>query len=62
MKKEELIVYELPSISEYISIEFLQNMIARYTARKVNRKWSRYEKRKDRELFLSDYEKKHGRN
>lgn len=45
MKPEELIKYELPTIAEFVSIGWLQNIIAWYYAKKINRKWARYQKR-----------------
>jgi hypothetical protein len=53
MEKEELLKYELPSYSEYISNPFLQEIVARMCARRINRKLRIYEKRKARELFFS---------
>lgn len=54
MNKEELIQYELPGIAEYISIDWLQTIIARYSSWKINRKLRRYYKRKDREKYIRD--------
>lgn len=55
MNEEELLKYELPSISEYISIGWMQEIIARLTANRINRKLRRYKKRKEREEFISKY-------
>jgi len=52
MKKEELIKYELPSLAEFVSIGWLQTIIAWYYAKKVNRKFARYEKRLKREDWI----------
>jgi len=55
MTKQELCQYEAPSITEYISNDFLQGVIAKYIAFKVNRKWQRYQKRLQREVFIKRY-------
>ncbi len=52
MEKKELLLYEAPTISEFISVGFLQTLTARYIAFKVNRKWERYQKRLRRAEFL----------
>jgi len=52
MKKSELLEYEMPTITEFISNKFLQDIIARYLVSKVNRKWKRLLKRKEREKYL----------
>lgn len=54
-EKQVLLKYELPSIAEYCSISWIQEIIARYTAMKINRKWARYQKRLQREKFLTSY-------
>lgn len=43
---KELILYELPFFAEYISIGFIQNIIAWYIAKKVQRKYNKYLLRK----------------
>lgn len=60
MKKEELVIYEAPTITEFISIDWVQNLMAKYIAWTVTRKYNRYEQRlKRRELLeLSHKEKK----
>ena len=56
---KEILQYELPAITEYVSWPFLQSAIAWYTARKVHTKMKRYEKRRDRQaLFLLEHEVK----
>lgn len=52
MNKEELLKYELPSISEYCDFEWMQTLVGRYSAWKVNKKIRRYNKRKEREEFI----------
>ena len=54
-EKQVLLKYELPSMAEYCSIGWVQEIIARYTAMKINRKWARYQKRLQRERFLKNY-------
>jgi len=54
MKKEDLLWYEAPAITEKISIDWIQNIMARYIAWKINRKWERYQKRLKRALFLEN--------
>ena len=45
MKKEDLVIYEAPTITEFISWGWLQDLVARYIAWTVNRKWDRYQYR-----------------
>jgi hypothetical protein len=45
MNQKDILLYELPSIAEYTSVSWAQTVIAKYTSRKVNRKWKRYQKR-----------------
>jgi hypothetical protein len=54
MKKEDLLIYELPTIAESISFSWGQEIIAKYLARKINRKWKRYEHRLKRAKYLQD--------
>jgi hypothetical protein len=56
MKKEDLTVYEVPSIAEHVSNPFLQDIIARYTAWRVNSKWNRYVRRLERQKFIESCE------
>ena len=53
INKEELLKYELPAITEYVSIKWIQTLIARFTAYRVNKKIFRYRMRIKREEFLS---------
>lgn len=53
MTKKELLLYDTPSIAEHISWDFLQTIIAKYTAWKINRKVRRYEYRVIREKYFS---------
>ncbi len=55
--KEMLLKYELPSIAECCSVDWIQDIIARYTAMKINRKWARYQKRLKRERFINSFRK-----
>lgn len=52
MNKTELLTYEAPFISEYVSIGWIQTILARYLAWKINRKLARYEKRLERVRFI----------
>lgn len=54
MTPEELIKYELPNIAEFVSINWLQNIIAWYYGKKVSRKWERYKLRKIRERYFTE--------
>jgi len=54
MKKEEFILYEMPWFVEFISIRWLQSIIAKYIARTVERKLYRLEKRKFRAEWLKN--------
>lgn len=48
MKKEEIMFYEASnSLAPYCSYDFLQKIIAKYLAWKVNRKWKRFEYRQN---------------
>jgi len=52
--KEEILMYEMPAITEYVSWPFFQTIIAKYSAWKVNTKMKRYHHRKARnEFFLN---------
>jgi len=59
MKKEDLVLYEAPSITEYLSIGWMQTLCAKYIAWKVNRKLDRFEKRKERERFVKKFNSSH---
>jgi len=48
MKREEIILYEAPALSEYIGVGWMQDILARYLSWKVTRKWNRYTKRLER--------------
>lgn len=52
MEKEELLEYEMPTIGEFISIKWVQELVARYLAWKINRKWRRYIYRLERTKFF----------
>lgn len=54
MTPEELIKYEMTSWAEFCSIDWIQEILARYYASKVNRKWYRYQKRLTREKYLKE--------
>ena len=54
MKKEELLVYEAPTITEFISWSWGQNLAARYLDWKINRKWERYQFRLNRERYFKE--------
>lgn len=53
MEEKELLKYEMPTIAEFVSNDFLQNILARYLAWKVNRKMKRYKIRKLREKMFN---------
>jgi hypothetical protein len=55
----ELIAYELPWYADFVSIGWLQDIIARRVARKVRRKFGRYLLRELRHETLLKY--KHAR-
>ncbi len=52
MKKEDLVLYEMPTIAEFVSIGWMQTIIVHYIAWKVNRKIRRWNKRIEREEFI----------
>ena len=54
MKPEELLKYELSSIAEFCSIGWMQSVLAWWYAKKVNRKWKRYNVRLNREKYLRE--------
>ena len=43
MERNELLIYEMPLMAEFVSNSLLQEIIARYLAWKINRKWKRYQ-------------------
>lgn len=45
---QDLLFYEMPSCAEYTNIGFIQELIAKYTAWKINRKYERYITRLER--------------
>jgi len=51
----DLIMYEMPLIAEFISINWLQNILAKYTAHKVTKKMARFNKRVDRKELISKF-------
>lgn len=55
MEKKELLVYECPSIAEYVSFNWGQSIIGKYLSYKINRKIKRYNKRIKREQFLKQF-------
>lgn len=52
MDTEELLKYEMPIIAEFISIGWIQTIVAKYVAWKVHNKLIRYRERKEREVFI----------
>jgi len=58
--KKDLLLYEASSITEYISWEWLQDIVARLLAMKINRKWKRYEFRVKRDRFFKQFNSKQG--
>lgn len=40
--KIDFLLYEMPSCSEWTNIGFIQDLIAKYTAWKIDRKYDRY--------------------
>jgi hypothetical protein len=58
MTIQELTLYETPKITEFISIKWIQNLIAIYVAKKVLRKVKRYNSRLKMKEFVEFYSKK----
>lgn len=58
MEKIDLVKYELPTWVEFISNDWLQSIIARHYANKVNKKVARYNYRNDREAFFKNLNNK----
>jgi len=52
MDINKLLKYEMWSIAEWVSWDWLQNILARLVANKVNRKLRRYNKRTERENYF----------
>lgn len=54
MKITELTYYELANIpfAEYISNDFLQSFLAKFLARRVNKKWDKYQIFLKRKAFV----------
>jgi hypothetical protein len=59
LDKKALVEYELPVWAEYVSVDWIQTVIARYIAWKVNRKWSRLLKRRQRGKLLEILRREH---
>jgi hypothetical protein len=57
MDKKKLLYYELPFFTEYCSIGFLQDLIGRYVAWKINRKYKRYLDRLERAKMIELFNK-----
>ena len=53
--KEELLEYEMPTYVEFISIGWMQTVIAWFVAQRVNRKIARWNKRQERKAFIKNY-------
>lgn len=45
MTPEELLLYECPTIGEFIPAGWISRLISKYLAWKINRKWKRYQRR-----------------
>lgn len=43
--RKDIILYEMPSWAEYVPFSWMQDLVAWYIAKTVNRKMRRYEKR-----------------
>ncbi len=54
MNPIELIKYELPRWIESCSNKYIQNVVAWYYGKKVNRKWRNYLERCSREKYLKE--------
>lgn len=52
-KAEDILMYELPTIAEYIWFDWGQELMARYIAWVTNRKLERYERRLLMRTFYS---------
>lgn len=52
LDKESLLLYEAPAITEFISIGWMQTLLAKWLAWKVSRKIDRWNKRIDRANYL----------
>jgi len=57
MDINKLLKYEMWSIAEWVSWDWLQNILARLVANKVNRKLRRYNKRTEREKYFESLDK-----
>lgn len=58
MTTEELLEYEMPTWVEFVSIGWMQTIIGRCIARKVNRKIARWNRRQERKMFIKEYLKR----
>ena len=54
MNTDKLLIYEMPAIAEFISNDWLQGIIAKYVANKINRKVKRYNQRVERAEYLKN--------
>ena len=52
MEIKHLEIYEAPTISEFVGNDYLQNIIAKYIAWKINKKVARYNKRIERDRII----------
>lgn len=55
LDKIELLKYEIPLICDAISIKWIQNIIAWFYCKRINKKYRVYLERIDREIFLKNY-------
>lgn len=52
--KDFLLIYELPTMAEFISVGWMQQIIANHLAHKINRKMKRYNNRPFRKAELRE--------
>jgi len=53
--KDLIILYDTPTLAEFVGFKWGQDIIAKYLAWKVGRKLDRYIRRKEREDFIKSY-------
>ena len=55
MTEQELLEYEAPAISEWVSFGWGQEIIAYLLAKKINYKLRRFKKRQKRKQYIKNY-------
>jgi len=57
MNKKDLVLYEAPWITEWIWFDWGRSLLAKVVARRINKKWRRYQFRLKRTAFFESLKK-----